>query len=127
MVTRCFGWGLPDTCMVPFADCINHANVDSSYELICTELHRLLIQCEKDNLEKYASKVEDLKTKASDEKKDDDDNNETYYTMSKAMFNCSDLLEEANNDVQLTNRSLYIIRKHQIRQETKTALETGKL
>ena len=47
MVTRCFGWGLPNTCMVPFADCINHANVDSNYELICSELHRTLIQCKK--------------------------------------------------------------------------------
>ena len=34
MVTRCFGWGLPCTMMIPFADCINHHNVDSSYELI---------------------------------------------------------------------------------------------
>ena len=34
MVTRCFGWGLPCTTMVPFADFINHHNVDSSYELI---------------------------------------------------------------------------------------------
>jgi len=33
-VTRCFGWGLPCTTMVPFADCINHHNVDSSYEMI---------------------------------------------------------------------------------------------
>ena len=34
VVTRCFGWGLPCTMMVPFADCINHHNVDSSYEMI---------------------------------------------------------------------------------------------
>ena len=34
VVTRCFGWGLPCTTMVPYADCINHANVDSSYEMI---------------------------------------------------------------------------------------------
>jgi len=34
VVTRCFGWGLPKTTLVPFADCINHHNVDSSYELI---------------------------------------------------------------------------------------------
>ena len=37
VVTRCFGWGLPCTTMVPFADFINHHNVDSSYEFI----HRL--------------------------------------------------------------------------------------
>lgn len=34
VVTRCFGWGLPCTMMVPFADCINHHNVDSSYEMV---------------------------------------------------------------------------------------------
>ena len=39
VVTRCFGWGLPKTSMIPFADCINHHNVDSTYELIHTEYH----------------------------------------------------------------------------------------
>lgn len=41
MVTRCFGWGLPKTSMIPFADCINHHNVDSTYELIHREYHRV--------------------------------------------------------------------------------------
>jgi len=35
IVTRCFGWGLPKTSLIPFADCINHHNVDSTYEFIC--------------------------------------------------------------------------------------------
>jgi hypothetical protein len=39
VVTRCFGWGLPKTSMIPLADCINHHNVDSTYEFICKELH----------------------------------------------------------------------------------------
>jgi hypothetical protein len=34
VVTRVFGWGLPFTIMVPFADFINHHNVDSGYELV---------------------------------------------------------------------------------------------
>jgi hypothetical protein len=34
VVTRCFGWGLPRTVVIPFADYINHHNVDSSYELV---------------------------------------------------------------------------------------------
>lgn len=38
VVTRCFGWGLPTTTMVPFADFINHHNVDSSYEFICRDV-----------------------------------------------------------------------------------------
>ena len=39
IVTRCFGWGLPKTSLIPFADCINHHNVDSTYEFICMQLH----------------------------------------------------------------------------------------
>lgn len=39
VVTRCFGWGLPRTSMIPFADCINHHNVDSTYELIHRHYH----------------------------------------------------------------------------------------
>ena len=39
VVTRCFGWGLPRTSMIPFADCINHHNVDSTYELIHRGFH----------------------------------------------------------------------------------------
>ena len=35
IVTRCFGWGLPKTSLIPFADCINHHNADSTYEFIC--------------------------------------------------------------------------------------------
>lgn len=42
VVTRCFGWGLPTTSMIPFADCINHHNVDSTYELIHKGYHRFV-------------------------------------------------------------------------------------
>ena len=41
VVTRCFGWGLPKTMVVPFADCINHHNVDSTYEMFKPEWHSL--------------------------------------------------------------------------------------
>ena len=37
VISRCFGWGLPCTTLIPFADCINHHNVDSSYDLIKSE------------------------------------------------------------------------------------------
>ena len=40
-VTRCFGWGLPCTMMIPFADTINHHNVDSSYDIIKAEWRTL--------------------------------------------------------------------------------------
>lgn len=39
VVTRCFGWGLPKTLMIPFADCINHHNVDSTYEMFIPKYH----------------------------------------------------------------------------------------
>ena len=37
VVTRCFGWSLPCTMVVPFADFINHHNVDSSYEMVSSK------------------------------------------------------------------------------------------
>ncbi len=40
VVTRCFGWGLPKTMVIPFADCINHHNVDSTYELLHQKFHQ---------------------------------------------------------------------------------------
>lgn len=39
VVTRCFGWGLPKTTVIPFADCINHHNIDSTYELFHSKYH----------------------------------------------------------------------------------------
>jgi hypothetical protein len=38
-VTRCFGWSLPHTSVVPFADCANHFIIDNQYELYCKRLH----------------------------------------------------------------------------------------
>jgi len=37
--TRCFGWGLPHTSMVPMADNCNHSDVTVVQELINNELH----------------------------------------------------------------------------------------
>jgi hypothetical protein len=31
--TRCFGWTLPSTMMVPMADFLNHAPSDTQYEI----------------------------------------------------------------------------------------------
>ena len=50
VVTRCFGWGLPCTTMVPFSDCINHHNVDSSYDMIHARWKPLSI---KERLERF--------------------------------------------------------------------------
>ena len=32
-VTRCFGWSLPHTMVIPFADCANHFIIDNQYEM----------------------------------------------------------------------------------------------
>ena len=40
VTTRCFGWGLPSTMLVPFADAINHANESIiNYNLFHKNLH----------------------------------------------------------------------------------------
>ena len=37
VVSRCFGWGLPCTMMVPFADFMNHSNVDVHMDPIASK------------------------------------------------------------------------------------------
>ncbi len=39
VVTRCFGWSLPSTMLMPYADCLNHFHIDSQYEVFQKELH----------------------------------------------------------------------------------------
>jgi hypothetical protein len=38
--TRCFGYGLDSTSMIPMADNLNHSSVDITYELINESLHK---------------------------------------------------------------------------------------
>lgn len=92
VVTRCFGWGLPKTMMVPFADCINHHNVDSTYELIHPVYHLA-------------------------EKGDPDRGPEDYYSKTKMDIDYNDLLfptetEEGNKKrKEWPNRTLNMIKK----------------
>ena len=37
--TRCFGWTLPDTMMVPFADFLNHLPIDTNYDVYSKHFH----------------------------------------------------------------------------------------
>ena len=37
--TRCFGWTLPNTMLVPLADCQNHLPVDTHYDVYSKDLH----------------------------------------------------------------------------------------
>lgn len=39
VAARCFGWTLPGTMMVPFADLANHHNSDTSHEMFNPRLH----------------------------------------------------------------------------------------
>lgn len=60
VVTRCFGWGLPRTSMIPLADCINHHNVDSTYEFICKELHEPIKHFSEDKQSTYTININDF-------------------------------------------------------------------
>ena len=40
VVTRCFGYGVPSTCLIPMADNMNHIDtIGSSYEIINPKCH----------------------------------------------------------------------------------------
>ncbi len=77
-MTRCFGWGLPRTSMIPFADCINHHNVDSTYELIHEKYHLA----------------------ASEQEGHPDRGPTHYYTKSKMEMDFSDFLPEYQADTE---------------------------
>lgn len=38
--TRCFGYNLPSTGMVPMADNFNHSDIRAGYEIIAKSLHK---------------------------------------------------------------------------------------
>lgn len=38
--SRCFGWGIPFTSMIPMADNFNHADVDTTCEIVTKSLHK---------------------------------------------------------------------------------------
>lgn len=39
-MTRCFGWGLPETMLVPFADFLNHHSIGVNHYIFCQELEK---------------------------------------------------------------------------------------
>ena len=57
--TRCFGWTLPDTMMVPFADFMNHLPVDTSYDVYSKHFHQAKLSV---NSAKTMSSKENRKT-----------------------------------------------------------------
>jgi len=42
VVTRCFGWSMPCTMLIPVADILNHAPIDCGNEMFDTKLHTLV-------------------------------------------------------------------------------------
>lgn len=136
IVTRCFGWGLPKTSLIPYADCINHHNVDSTYEFICEELHEP-IKFESDKEELYsidiAEYIKDKRKQLDLDNTPIDQDDASYYTKSKMMFDISDFYfddgeerknskafkedEEDMRSKKLTNRSIHTIKKMLIREE----------
>lgn len=133
VVTRCFGWGLPRTSMIPLADCINHHNVDSTYEFICRELHDPIRNLGHDEQSAYNMNINEfLEQNMAELKLENPDEtslqNQSYYTKSKMMLDVSDLYlsdDEGEPGIQLkqrdvrssvlTNRSIYTIKKVLIR------------
>lgn len=134
IVTRCFGWGLPKTSLIPFADCINHHNVDSTYEFICQELHEPMKNLE-DTDDLYNININDFVEKNMELLELDDSTKEpedaSYYTKSKMMFDISEFYNDADEDgeeskstsppdvrsAKLTNRSIYTIKKMLVREK----------
>ncbi len=39
-MTRCFGWSLPSTCLVPFVDMLNHNNESATHYLVHKKYER---------------------------------------------------------------------------------------
>lgn len=102
IVTRCFGWGLPKTSLIPFADCINHHNVDSTYEFFCKELHEPLKDLTDSNenynidINEFISDNKALLDLDNPDVHDQDD--ASYYTKSKMMFDVSDFYLDQNEE-----------------------------
>ncbi len=58
VVTRCFGWSLPCTMLVPVADSLNHASVDASNEMINTDLQAEALRgSQEEKVRDYRTKV----------------------------------------------------------------------
>ena len=53
--TRCYGWGLPSTMLIPLADCINHNIVNTSYNFIEKK------DIENINNNEYKSKIKSIR------------------------------------------------------------------
>ena len=113
-VTRCFGWSLPHTSVVPFADCANHFIIDNQYELYCKRLH--------EKKKKHLANPDEVKFNPDEEK---------YFTNLKMRLNYEKHYAEDdtfNGQYDVPYKTLRYIRKLKMRNtcaqlSTKTFLE----
>lgn len=101
-MTRCFGWSLPHTSVIPFADCANHFIIDNQYELINKRLH---------------NKKKNGETVTPSEEK--------YFTQCKMRINCDKHFKEDDEEVKIDEvpyKTKRYIRKLKMRNEC-SALE----
>lgn len=92
VVSRCFGWSLPGTMMIPYADLANHHNSDTQYELFNPKMHFKEVSSEESGIEKlklYQTKCKmmidysDYDIEAVKYKKDDFFRCDAYASMKK--------------------------------------------
>ena len=97
-VTRCFGWSLPSTMVIPFADCANHFIIDNQYEMYNRVLHQ--------------KKVKDAANLTKSE--------ETYFTLDKMRNNYQKHFQEDEkfeDSMAIPYKTKRYIRKLQMREK----------
>jgi len=77
VVTRVFGYSLPNMILAPFADCANHHTTDNQYELCNLRLERAKLEAD-----------------AKGEKLDLNEADATYFTQLKRRINFTKHYEE---------------------------------
>ena len=63
VVSRCFGWQLPGTMVIPFADCLNHYNSDTQFEMFNPFFHFQTIPERPEGMSKPVLHVEYYQTR----------------------------------------------------------------
>ena len=58
VITRCFGWNLASTMLIPYADNFNHSSCDVGYEVVNTDLHIIYNESKKSYYTKDKFKID---------------------------------------------------------------------
>lgn len=97
--SRCFGWGLPATMLVPMADCLNHSpSASFNCEFLEKNLHRQMnkIYLYKHNWKDSTADDEDEETQSTTAASAQENDEDKVYdkTKSKIRIVCPKLFEE---------------------------------